>query len=314
MLLQTGQRTDIPAFYSQWFMNRIRQGYVLVRNPYYPKTVLKYKIDPEHVEILGFCTKNPHPMLPYLDELSLYHQFWFVTITSYGKDIEPNVPNKKQILEDFKILSKKLGKQCIVWRFDPIFISERYSISYQLHAFETIAKELCGYTQTVVISFIDLYDKVKRNFPEVREVNKEDRLFLGKEMIRIAHKYGMEVKTCAEGRELEVFGANCDGCTTKETLEKALHLTLDVPVSKTNGRKECSCLIAGDIGEYNTCMHFCRYCYANYSRERVLENYKKHDPDSPLLIGHVQKEDVIKEAQQPSWIRKHVQISLFEEL
>ena len=136
-------------------------------------------------------------------------QYWFVTITPYGRDIEPNVPDKHRLLDDFKRLSDMVGLNSIGWRYDPIFVSERYTTDYHIRAFEQIASALDGYTKTAVLSFIDLYPKVRRNFPEVREVTKEQRLALGKELIRIASDHGITVKPCAEGDELAAFGAAC---------------------------------------------------------------------------------------------------------
>ncbi|MBQ0065537.1 MAG: DUF1848 domain-containing protein [Firmicutes bacterium] len=311
MLLQTGQRTDIPAFYSTWFMNRIREGYVLVRNPYYPSNLIRYEINPQVIDLLGFCTKNPHPMLEHMEELIDYKQFWFVTLTPYGKDIEPNVPDKHQIIKDIQTLSKRLGSRNVVWRYDPIFVSKKYSIEYHLHAFETIAKELEGYVESVVVSFIDLYNKVVKNFSEVKEVSIKDQEFLIENIVRIATKYNMKVRMCAEGTKWEAFGADCSGCFSKTIVESLFDGRIKIPSSKTGGRKECACLITGDIGEYNTCMHLCRYCYANYSKELVMENYHRHDPNSPLLIGNIQPTDTIRNAQQSSWLIQNEQISLF---
>ena len=212
MIINTGQRTDIPAFYAEWFANRLREGFVCVRNPYHPNQVSRYRLDPSVVDVIGFCTKNPAPMFPYMDLLKGYGQFWFVTITPYGRDIEPNVPDKHRLLDDFQHLSERVGIQSIGWRYDPILISEKYSKDYHLRAFAQIASKLGGYTKTVVISFIDLYPKVRRNFPEACEVIKEDRLYLGKAFIEIAASHGMTVKPCAEGDELAAFGADCGGC------------------------------------------------------------------------------------------------------
>ncbi|MBO5998625.1 MAG: DUF1848 family protein, partial [Lachnospiraceae bacterium] len=128
MILNTGNRTDIPAFYSEWFMNRVREGFALVRNPYYPGQVLRYRIDPEVVDIIAFCTKNPAPMLrdDYMEELSRFGQFWFVTVTPYGRDIEPDVPDKDEVMESFCRLSEFAGVKRIGWRYDPVFLSDRY--------------------------------------------------------------------------------------------------------------------------------------------------------------------------------------------
>ena len=309
MILQTGFRTDIPAFYSTWFANRLRAGFVLVRNPYNPQAVTRYEINPDVVDLIGFCTKNPAPMLPYMDLLRPYGQYWFVTITPYGPDIEPNVPPKETVLRDFIGLSKIVGTDSIGWRYDPIFLSDAYPAARHIAEFEQMAAQLAGYTKTCVISFIDLYDKVRRNFPQAKSVPRAERETLGKAFVEIAHKYGMTLRPCAEGDELAKYGADCRGCMTGQTFETALHCPLRAPVQKAN-RKECACYLTADIGAYNTCGHLCRYCYANYSRELVLQSMRQHDPTSPFLVGHSRPGDVIHPAKQQSWLVD--QVSMFE--
>lgn len=301
MILQTGMRTDIPAFYAEWFANRLRAGYVKVRNPYNPLQVTRYRLDPSVVDLIGFCTKNPGPMLPYMDLLAPYGMYWFVTITPYGRDIEPHVPDKQQVLADFRRLSGIVGADAMGWRYDPIFLNETYTTAYHLEQFEEMAKALQGCTHTCVISFIDLYQKVRKNFPEVTQVPRAERLYLGEQMVRIAGKYDMIVRPCGEGNELERFGADCSGCMTRETYETALHAKIHIP-AKTPLRKECACILGSDIGVYNTCLHGCRYCYANYDEETVRRNYAQHDPHSPFLIGGSRPEDEVHEAVQKSWI------------
>ena len=301
MIINTGQRTDIPAFYARWFANRLKEGFVCVRNPYDQSQVSRYRLDPCVVDVIGFCTKNPEPMFPYMDLLKDYGQYWFVTITPYGRDIEPNVPDKHRILDDFRKLSEIVGVDSIGWRYDPIFISERYSVEYHLRAFEKIACALDGYTRTAVISFIDLYPKVKRNFPEAREVPWEIRLSLGKKIIDIAAEHGMTVKPCAEGDELAEYGADCGGCMRISDYEKAIGRRLIVPKRK-GARAACACYLSCDIGAYDTCMHLCRYCYANADPERVRKQNRLHDPLSPFLIGNYREGDRIHDADQKSWI------------
>lgn len=308
MIINTGQRTDIPAFYAPWLAERLKAGSVCVRNPYNPVQVSRYRLDPSVVDVIGFCTKNPAPMFPYMNLLKDYGQFWFVTITPYGRDIEPNVPDKHRLLDDFKRLSDAVGIQSIGWRYDPIFISERYSAAYHLRAFETMASALDGYTETVVISFIDLYPKVRRNFPKAREVTQEQRLMLGKAMIDIAAAHGMTVKPCAEGDELAPYGADCSGCMQIRDYEKAIGKPLHAPKRK-GARKECACYLACDIGVYNTCRHLCRYCYANAEATRVLENSRLHDPESPFLIGGYRDGDVVHDVPQESWVERQMRIS-----
>ena len=301
MIINTGQRTDIPAFYAEWFANRLKEGVVCVRNPYHPQQVSRYRLDPSVVDAIGFCTKNPAPMFPYMDLLKGYGQYWFVTITPYGRDIEPNVPDKRRLLEDFRRLSETVGADAVGWRFDPIFLSDKYTVDYHLRAFAQIAAALDGFTKTAVISFIDLYPKVRRNFPEAREVTGEQRLALGREMVGIASAHGMMLKPCAEGDELSPYGADCGGCMRIADYERAVGKRLRVPKMK-GARAACACYLSCDIGAYNTCRHLCRYCYANDTPERVLAQSRLHDPGSPFLIGGYRDGDVIHDVPQQSWI------------
>ena len=309
MILQTSFRTDIPAFYSRWFANRLRAGFVLVRNPYNPQSVTRYEINPDVVDLIGFCTKNPAPMLPLMELLRPYGQYWFVTITPYGPDIEPHVPPKAQVVQDFIALSRIVGVDSIGWRYDPIFLSDTYPVERHLAEFEQLAAALAGYTKTCVISFIDLYEKVRRNFPEAKTVPPAERAALGRAFVEIGKKYGMTIRPCAEGTELARYGADCSGCMTQQTFETALHRRLRLPPQK-GARQVCACYLTADIGAYNTCGHLCRYCYANYSRELVAQNMRRHDPQSPFLIGHSLPGDVIHQARQESWVVD--QMSLFD--
>lgn len=309
MILHTGMRTDIPAFYPEWLANRIKEGYVLVRNPYNPLQVTRYQITPEVVDVMAFCTKNPAPFMPYMDLLNGFGQYWHVTITPYGKNIEPKVPAKEVVMQDFIRLSKLVGVQSIAWRYDPIFLSDAYTLEQHIHAFEEMANTLEGYTTVCIISFIDLYKKVVRNFPEVKAVEKEDRLVIGKEFVRIGNKYGITIKTCAEGNELAPLGVDCSGCMTVPVYEKAIGCSLNVPKIK-GARSECGCLLNGDIGAYNTCGHLCRYCYANYDAKTVMDNMKNHNPNSPLLIGELSPDDVVNDAKQASWKDRQMKLEL----
>lgn len=300
MIINTGMRTDIPAFYSQWLVNRLKAGYVLVRNPYNESQVTRYRLSPDVVDLIGFCTKNPGPMLPNMDILKEYGQYWFVTITPYGKDIEPHVPPVDQVISDFQKLAEIVGVDSMGWRYDPILLSDTYTMDFHLHAFARMARKLSGYTKTCVISFVDLYPKVIHKFPEARRVAPVGRLALGRALIEIANSYGMTVKPCAEGEDLAPYGADCRGCMTVETFEKALHCRLHVPKRK-GVRKECACYLSCDIGAYNSCPHLCRYCYANESAALVQRNFHLHDPASPFLIGGPRPGDTIHEARQESW-------------
>ena len=309
MIINTGCRTDIPAFYSKWLINRIREGYVLVRNPYNPNQVTRYNLSPDVVDCLAFCTKNPEPMLKYLDEIDKYKQYWFVTITPYGKDIEPNVPNKEKVIESFKKLSKHIGVDAIGWRYDPIFIGNNFDVNKHIYYFEKIAKELKNYTHNCTISFLDLYEKVKRNAPEIKPPNHEEQIQIAKAFSKIGKENNMVVHSCCEKTYLSQYGLKCNGCMSKEIVEKAIGCNLNPPNSRKNLRESCNCLMGNDIGAYNTCGHLCKYCYANANKGFVIENMKKHNDNSPFLIGDSEEGDKITIAKQKSWKIENMQIS-----
>lgn len=308
MILNTGNRTDIPAYYSEWFYNRIKEKYVLARNPYYPEQIIKYKLTPDVIDVLCFCTKNPKPMLQRLDEIDMFRQFWFVTITAYGKDVEPNVPKIEEVVNSFKELSGKIGINAVGWRYDPIFINDVYTLDIHIERFEKIAKELSGYTKQCVVSFIDLYEKTKRNFKGIKEVTKEEQEYLIQEFVRIGEANGIKIYTCSENSELEKFGVDVSGCMTKRILEKAIDGTLDIPKGMKTSRESCECLLGSDIGMYNTCGHGCLYCYANYDMEIVNRNMKRHNKNADLLICEVVGGDIIKEAKQVSYYNSQLKL------
>lgn len=313
MILNTGSRTDIPAYYSEWFYNRVKEGYVLVRNPYYPSQVTKYLLNPSLIDAMVFCTKNPLPMLndsaSLKTLLTIFDTFWFVTITPYEADIEPFVPPKDQVISSFQRLSGLIGKQRISWRYDPVFITEKYSISYHIKQFAAMAKILSKYTSQCVVSFIDLYEKTKKNFHNIRSVTNEEQELLIEAFSKTAGKYEMQIHLCCENVKLARENVDADGCMSKAVLEKALGCKLEVP-QKKRARAECSCLLGADIGAYNTCGHGCLYCYANYDRATVVSNMKNHDPLSPFIIGNRREDDSVKDAVQKSW--KNGQLDLFD--
>lgn len=300
MIIQTGLRTDIPAFYTPWFLRRLEEGFVLVRSPYDPGLVTRYRLDPQVVDVIGFCTKNPAPMLPHMEALSPYGQYWFVTITPYGPDIEPNVPPKEQVMADFCRLAQIVGPDATAWRYDPILLTDTYTPERHIRDFTAMCRKLEGATHTCVISFIDLYAKVKRNFPEVRAVPEAIQLELGRALIDIAREHGMTLRTCHEGDMLAAYGADCSGCMTLASFERALGCRLKAPKQPMSSRG-CACHLTCDIGAYNTCAHLCRYCYANADEAAVRRAMAQHDPSSPLLTGCLQPSDRVHEARQKSW-------------
>lgn len=309
MILNTGSRTDIPAYYSDWFYNRIQAGYIFVRNPYYPSQVTKYLLNPEVIDVIAFCTKNPLPMLERISLLSAFDTFWFVTITPYEEDIEPYVPPKEQVINSFQQLSGLVGSKRMSWRYDPIFITDKYSIAYHIEQFERMAKALSDYTDQCVVSFIDLYEKTKKNFSGVRSVTGHEQEQLITAFSEIAKDHHLQIHLCCENTGLVRENVDADGCMSKAVLERSLGCKLDVPKKKMV-RSECSCLLGADIGAYNTCGHGCLYCYANYDRETVVKNMKMHNAASPLLIGDISENDVVKPAKQKSW--RNEQLDIFD--
>ena len=308
MIINTGQRTDIPAFYSKWFINRIKEGYVLVRNPYNPKEVIKYILDPKVVDVLGFCTKNPRPMLKYLDELKEYGQIWYITITGFENDIEPNVPKIDDVIDDFIYLSKKLGKNSVNLRYTPIIINEKYTVKRHIETFEYITKRLEGYTNIATYGFLDLYPKLVFNHPELKDTDNLSKIEITKAFLKIAKSHNMELRLCSKEKWLKEYGI-IDGCMKISDYENSIGKRLNI-CEKESRKNYCKCYLSNDIGAYNTCMHLCKYCYANNSEYEIISNNQMHDINSPLLIGNLNKDDVIKNIKQESNIDNN--ITLFD--
>lgn len=291
MILNVSGRTDIVAFYTPWFINRYHEGFVDVRNPIYPKLVSRIYFN--DVDLIVFCTKNPHPILPYLKEMNKPILFQ-VTLTSYKKDIEPNVFDKKQVFLDIKEISNLLGKENVYVRYDPIFLNDYYTIDYHIRAFEKLCKELDGYITHMIVSFIDDYKNVRENMNVLRIKNftNEDFKKLGLSFSKIAHTHNMTVQTCSEYNTLEEYGFIESDCVPRCLVKKITGKNY----SKWKGRNNryCGCASMVDIGNYNTCMHYCKYCYANFNEEQIKENMKNHHPDSTMLVGYLESDDDIK--------------------
>lgn len=311
MILSASRRTDIPCYYAEWFMNRIKEGFVCVRNPMNPRQVSRISLAPEMVDCIVFWTKNPEPMLPYLGDLQRYPFYFQFSLTGYGTDVERNVPHKRErMIPVFRKLSEQVGSKRVIWRYDPILFTDRYSEEYHLKAFGQISEALQGYTERCVISFVDTYTK---NAKAMRELGiqelPEDRLreFAGK-MADIARRNHMSIATCAETVDLADVGIRHSSCIDKALIEEIIGCSLEVGKDK-NQRKECGCMQSIDIGTYNTCRNGCRYCYANHSTELVKKNSSFYQADSPLLCGTITEQDIVTERKVSSL--KQCQIELF---
>lgn len=291
MIISVSRRTDIPSFYSDWFFNRLKDGYVYVVNPMNLKQVSKVELTPDKVDCFVFWTKNAKPMLPRLDELKDYKYYFQYTITGYKSDVEKGVLNKKEVIKTFQELSNKIGKERVILRYDPIFLSEKYSIEYHCKVFENLCSQLDGYTERCVISFIDLYAKTERNTKDlnIRLMKDDDIREISKKFAIIAKNHNMMIETCSEAYDLSEFGIRKGKCIDDEVVAKAIGYEVNVKKDDTQ-RDVCGCVKSIDIGQYNTCRHHCLYCYANFNYKQVEENYNLHDKNYPLLVGKVRED------------------------
>lgn len=313
MILSVSRRTDIPNYYSEWFYNRIKEGFLYVRNPMNAHQISKIDLSPEVVDCIVFWTKNPANMLARLDELKDYTYYFQFTITGYGRDVEPNVPDKRRgIINCFVELSKRIGKEKVIWRYDPIFISERYTIEYHLKAFEEIASRLSGYTERVVISFVDLYSKTQRNTAGLHLETMSNKIMyrLAEQLVVIANQYNLTIETCAEQIELQEIGIQHGCCIDKGLIERILDCKLKVG-KDGNQRKECGCFESIEVGTYNTCLNGCKYCYANFNDTKVQDSVRLYDVNSPLLCGTVGVDDKITERKVRSLKDNQISLSDF---
>lgn len=312
MIISASRRTDIPTYYSEWFFNRLREGYVLVRNPMNARQISRISLSPEAVDGIVFWTKNPVPMLSRLGELEPYPYYFQFTLTAYGRDVEPNLPGKNGVLiPAFQELSRMAGRERVVWRYDPIFLSDRYTVDYHCRYFRVLAAKLGEYTEKCTVSFLDFYRSTARNMRSlhIREMTAAQQREMMERFSEIAGEYGLYIDTCSEAISLEDLGVSHASCVDRERLERIGGYRLNVGRDR-NQRKECGCAASVDIGAYDTCGNGCLYCYATDSPPRAAERVRAHRPDSPILFGTVGPEDVIREREAVSL--REQQLSLFD--
>lgn len=296
MILSVSRRTDIPAFYWEWFLNRVQAGFVDVRNPMNVHQVSRINIRPEVVDCIVFWTKNAGNVIQHLDQLKEYNYYFQYTINPYNKLIEENVPTKKNIIENFRALSDKISSKRVIWRYDPILLTDNINIEYHLRYFEELAKRLQGYTQRCVISFVDLYKKTVSNTRDLmmREPTDNEMHVLAQKLSIIAKNYKMEVLSCSENIDLDAEGIRHGCCIDRDLIEDIVGYRIDIK-KDVNQRKECGCVQSIDLGAYNTCLHACKYCYANFNNAKVHTLSQMHNPLSTLLVGELGETDVVKE-------------------
>jgi len=310
MIISASRRTDIPALYSQWFFNRLNQGFVMVRNPMNPHLVSKISLNPQLIDCIVFWTKNPKNMIKQLDRLKGYHYYFLFTITSYGPDLEKHLPPKDEVIETFIGLSRQIGKEKVIWRYDPILITDTIDEEYHYHHFDYIARKLHPYTEKCIISFLDMYKKCERNLKgfNIRELDGGEMARLAGRLNQAAQHWNIEMVTCAEEVDLSPVGINQGKCIDDGLISRIIGVPLKVK-KDTHQRKTCQCVESIDIGAYNTCSHMCLYCYANSDTRVVQKNMTRHYCESPLLLGKLSPGDKIAEREIDSF--RKVQRDLF---
>jgi hypothetical protein len=296
MIISASRRTDIPAYYSDWFLNRIHERYVCVRNPMNIHQVSKINLNPDIVDCIVFWSKNPKPMLDKLQCLKEYAYYFQFTLNPYDRDIETNIPDKNEILDTFKELSDIIGPQKVIWRYDPILLNEKYTIQYHIDKFYQFAGELKGHTEKATFSFIDFYKQIKENikFAGMGEITYEEKSIIADNFSKIAKENSLHIDTCAEDIDLSKYDITHARCIDDKLIAKIIGYNFLAKKDK-NQRLECGCVGSIDIGEYNSCSNGCIYCYANYSKNIVADNCCKHNPLSSLLISETNNKDIINE-------------------
>lgn len=288
MIISASRRTDIPAFYAEWFLNRLKSGYVLVRNPYNPKQVTKIDLSPEIVDCIVFWTKDPRSMMLKLDEIDKqgYAYYFHYTLTSYDNTLEKRVPDVQASLKTFKELSRIIGSERVVWRYDPVLLTDKYRPDDHSKCFKYIARELQGYTEKCIISFIDMYKKCERNLKGVnlRSIDVDLMQKMARRFAEIAGEHSLSIASCAEEICLEEWGIKPGKCIDDGLISRITGQRISLPKDK-HQRRFCRCVVSRDIGAYDTCLHGCRYCYANASPRAAVGSFKNHDPQSPFIIG-----------------------------
>lgn len=305
MIINTGGRTDTVQYYSKWLLKRFREGYVLSRNPLFPNKVTRYELTPEKVDCVVFCSKNYEPILKELPSITdKFATYFHYTITAYGKDLEPGVPSIESSMETLKKLSAIVGKQRVAWRYDPVLLTDNYTIQTHMETFGYMAKELAPYVDRCIFSFVEMYKKLETDMPELIPLTDSHKDMLAAGLGKIAEMHGLYIQTCGTNGEYSQYGIHPSGCMTLEIIGHANGIVYRDRKHK-GMRQGCHCIESRDIGAYDTCMNGCKYCYANKRQEKAFENFQYHDPDSPLLLGHLKERDTIQQGVQKSFRKSH---------
>lgn len=289
-VISASRRTDIPAFYSKWFLNRIRAGFCHWINPFNSQQVLEVSLRPEDCLALVFWTRNPRPLLGHLDALQDHRYYFHFTINGYPREIESNSPTLDDAVASFRDLSAAVGSDRVFWRYDPIVLSEGLApVCHHLDRFEYLARQLTGLTRRCYFSFVDRYGKTERNLARVervtgarfREPSSEERLELVGRMREVASEYGIQLYSCC-GDDLLKAGVHKASCIDLGLIQ-TLCARQSLKLKKAPTRTDCGCVEAVDIGAYDSCAFGCTYCYATNSRDVALRRMRAHNPGDTAL-------------------------------
>ncbi len=306
-VLSISKRTDIPTFYSDWFVNRLKAGEVYTRNnPYNPNAVSHITFHKEDIDCIVFWTKNAIPMMKNLHHLDGYQYYFQYTLTGYGADIEPYLPRHVDRIQNFRDLAMMTGSKVgshpakcrVIWRYDPIIFTKEYTMEWHLKTFQRLAVLLAGFTDKCVISFVDIYSFVRTNMTNngiyAQQKTKEMLMEFCRQLAEIAKAQGMTVYTCAEEIDFGEVGILKSACIDKAFIEQLIGYSLKG--KKDAGQRPlCGCMEAVDFGKYNTCSNGCKYCYACKNPKDLPHNLSMYDVDSPILCDALFATDVITE-------------------
>lgn len=293
MIISASRRTDIPAFYSEWFMNRIRAGYCAVPNPFNRNQISFVSLKPEDVEVIVFWTRNPRPLMSYLKELDRmgYCYYFQYTVMDNPRAIDPKTPPLKKALKTFRDLADQIGSEKVIWRYDPIFFNTITGTKFHREIYSKISRHINGYTFRSFVSIVDIYRKASKRIRELKdqgieivEPESEELADLMHAIVESANESGLDIISCAEEIDLSVFGIRSGKCVDDGYIRKTFRINVTGKKDPSQRRK-CGCVVSKDIGMYDSCLYDCCYCYATGSFDRARINYKSHDPQSPSLIG-----------------------------
>jgi hypothetical protein len=296
MILSASRRTDIPCYYGEWLANRLEAGYALARNPFNNAQVSRVALSPENIDCIVFWTKDAKNIMPRLRAVEKmgYHYYFQWTITPYGRDIEPNMRGKREIEDSFVELSSMIGKDRVVWRYDPIVINGAATVGWHKSQFARMCEKLSPHAGGVVISFVDVYAKLKT--PLVRSIRDDEIAELSEFIGKAAAACGLETTACCEKMDLARYGIGRASCVDKAIVERLRGGKLAPGAGKDKNQREgCGCAQSVDIGAYNTCLNGCVYCYANDGAASAKRRHGAHDPKGELLTGAVRDGEKVYE-------------------